>query len=345
MNTELTKLLRPHILEIVPYQSARQEFVNDGRSMTLLDANENPFDSGVNRYPDPFQWDLKRAIAKHKNVQPDQLFLSNGSDELISQLIQLFCNPSKDAVLIAPPTFGMYAVAASIHDVAVKKVPLTRDFQLDVDGLLAAADSATKLLFIPTPNNPTGQHFSKEKLRKLAENFSGILVVDEAYIEFSEEPSMIPWINEFPRLVVCQTFSKAKGMAGIRLGMAFAQPDLIACLNRIKFPYNINVLTQQSALAVLEDQQRISDEITTLLHEKERLKKALIDCSFVQKCYPSDANFFLIRVDDAQKRYQEFLKAGIVVRNTSKYLYCENTLRITVGTPEENHALLTLLKK
>jgi len=343
MKTPLQKLLRPHILAIQPYQSARHEFTDQGDAITFMDANENPFDNGVNRYPDPFQTELKAVLASQKGLSPEQIFLSNGSDESIVLLIQLFCQPGEEAILIAQPTFGMYEVAAQIQDVAVKKVPLTTDFQLDVAGLLASADAHTKLLFIPSPNNPTGNDFPEEELKTLLRGFSGLVVLDEAYWEFSDRPSAIAWLDEFPNLVVLQTFSKAQGRAGIRLGMAFAQPELIDYLNRVKLPYNINILTQQSALRALEETNRTTQQLEWLADEKQKLTNALNRCSFVNKCFPSDANFLLIRVDDAPKRYRQFLEAGIVLRNTSKYLHCDQTLRITVGTPDENNALMALL--
>lgn len=343
MKFDLTNYLRPRLLALSPYQSAREEFTANGREMILLDANENPFATKLNRYPDPLQLELKEQIAAWKGVRIDQLYLSNGSDEFISNIIMGCCEPDRDQIVIVPPTFGMYKVSATTHGVGVVEVPLTDSFQLDVPAILARADASTQLIFIPTPNNPTANNFDLEAIRELVERFPGVVVIDEAYVEFSSNPSVIPWLETYPNLVVCQTFSKAQGMAGARLGMAFAHPDFIAFFNRIKAPYNINSLTIRAALEKLKAQDQVREQVKLLLEERSRLEEAFAHIPFIEKCFPSDANFVLIRVDDSTLRYQQLIDIGIVVRNPSKNLNCENTLRITVGLPEENTQLIEAL--
>ena len=345
MKPKIKKFVRKSLLELSPYQSAREEFVNDGREMILLDANENPFPTAVNRYPDPMQIELKSRIANWKSVDPNQLYLSNGSDEFISQIIMACCEPSKDHILILPPTFGMYKVAARTYGVAVKEVPLDASFQLDVDAILKASDGQSKILFIPTPNNPTANCFKASAIEHLIEEFPGLVVVDEAYAEFTEHNSFVGLINRFTNLVVCQTFSKAQGMAGARLGMTFADPDLITFLNRIKAPYNLNSLTINAALQRLEEQELVKEQVAFMLKERLRLEAAFEEIEFIKTCFPSDANFVLIRLDDSSLRYQQLLDQGIVVRNPSKNTACENTLRISVGLTEENNALINALRK
>jgi len=343
MKIDINRMLRKSLLKLMPYQSARQEFVNEGRKMILLDANENPFETSVNRYPDPLQTKLKKAIAAWKNVEIEQLYLSNGSDEFISQIIQGCCEPGEDQIMIVPPTFGMYKVAAALHGVGVREVPLTSAFQLDVKAILQAADQKTKLLFIPNPNNPTGNSFDSNDLKTLVENFKGLVIIDEAYVEFAEAPSVVPWLNKHSNLIVCQTFSKAQGMAGARLGMAFADKKLISFLNRIKAPYNINSLTLDVAIQKLKEQNIVQAQVAVILKERLRLEAVLQNLPWVETCFPSDANFLLIRVDDSSHRYKQLIPKGIVVRNSSKNVGCENTLRISVGTPEENNILIEVL--
>ena len=345
MEFNLSKYIRPSLISLAPYQSARQEFEGDGRKMILLDANENPFESVVNRYPDPLQQQLKKEIALWKGVEEDQLYLSNGSDEFISQVIMGSCAPGKDQIMIFPPTFGMYKVAANLHGVGVQEVPLTVNFQLDIAAILGAINETTKVIFIPTPNNPTANNFDLNTIEQLLQNFSGLVVVDEAYVEFSSNPSVVSWLDKYPNLLVCQTFSKAQGMAGARLGMAFAHPEMIAFFNRIKAPYNINSLTINAALTRLKEQDKVGAQVAVLLSERKRLEDALATLPIVLHCYPSDANFVLIRVDDSLLRYQQLISEGIVVRNPSKNINCENTLRISVGRPEENDRLIEALKK
>lgn len=344
MKFDYKKYIRTYLLSLTPYQSAREEFTADGREMILLDANENPFATEVNRYPDPLQLELKEQIAEWKGVGVDQLYLSNGSDEFISNVIMGCCEPGQDQIVIVPPTFGMYKVSARTHGVGVVEVPLTDAFQLDVPAILKAVDASCKIIFIPTPNNPTANSFDLNAIKELLENFQGLVLVDEAYVEFSTNPSIIPWLEHYPNLMVSQTFSKAQGMAGARLGMAFAHSDFIRFFNRIKAPYNINTLTINAALNRLKEQDKVREQVQLLLDERRRLEEAFGSIPFIKQCFPSDANFILIRVDDSSLRYQQLIDCGIVVRNPSENLNCENTLRISVGLPEENNRLIDALK-
>ena len=344
MKFDYKKYIRTYLLSLTPYQSAREEFTADGREMILLDANENPFATEVNRYPDPLQLELKEQIAEWKGVGVDQLYLSNGSDEFISNVIMGCCEPGQDQIVIVPPTFGMYKVSARTHGVGVVEVPLTDAFQLDVPAILKAVDASCKIIFIPTPNNPTANSFDLNAIKELLENFQGLVLVDEAYVEFSTNPSIIPWLEDYPNLMVSQTFSKAQGMAGARLGMAFAHSDFIRFFNRIKAPYNINTLTINVALNRLKEQDKVGEQVQLLLDERRRLEEAFGSIPFIKRCFPSDANFILIRVDRSSLRYQQLIDCGIVVRNPSENLNCENTLRISVGLPEENNRLIDALK-
>ena len=336
---------RPEIVALKPYQSAREEFVNDGREMILLDANENPFNNGMNRYPDPMQKKLKQRLAKAKDLTIEQIYLGNGSDEVLNQLMIAFCTPGKDEAIILPPTFGMYQVCADINNVKTIAVPLTKDFQLDVPAILAAQSKRTKMIFIPSPNNPTGNCFALEDIRLLLEQFNGLVVVDEAYVEFAEDQSILPQLRDFDNLIVVQTFSKAQGLAGVRLGMCFGDPQIIHLMNKLKAPYNINVLTQDAVLKRLEEQGIIQQQVLQIRKEKERIISEIKALSFIKKIYPSNANFFLVKVDQSSKRYKQLIERGIVVRNPSKNVNCANTLRITVGTPDENNALISALRK
>ncbi|WP_373549618.1 histidinol-phosphate transaminase [Haliscomenobacter sp.] len=341
---EIANLVRPNIRKLVPYSSARSEF--KGKAEVFLDANENPFETGLNRYPDPLQWKLKAAISQLKAVPAEQIFLGNGSDEAIDLVVRIFCEPRQDHILILPPTYGMYQVSADIADVGLRSVSLTPDFQPDVDAILAAADEHSKILFICSPNNPTGNDVELERIRSLCAQFKGIVVVDEAYIDFSNQASCTSLLPEFPNLIVLQTFSKAWGMAGIRLGMAFASIEIIQLFNKVKPPYNINQLTQQIALEALETSQDDYQQLlSTLLSERERLIKGLGELKFVEKIFPSDANFILVKMDDPNGTYQYLVEEGIIVRNRNSVHLCAGSLRITVGRPEENDALLTALNK
>ena len=341
---EIANLVRPNIRKLVPYSSARSEF--KGKAEVFLDANENPFETGLNRYPDPLQWKLKAAISQLKGVPAEQIFLGNGSDEAIDLVVRIFCEPRQDHILILPPTYGMYQVSADIADVGIRSVSLTSDFQPDVEAILAAADEHSKILFICSPNNPTGNDVELERIRSLCAQFRGIVVVDEAYIDFSNQASCTSLLSEFPNLIILQTFSKAWGMAGIRLGMAFASLEIIQLFNKVKPPYNINQLTQQIALEALEtSQDDYRQLLSTLLNERERLLKGLGELKFVEKIFPSDANFILVKMDDPNGTYQYLVEEGIIVRNRNSVHLCAGSLRITVGRPEENDALLTALNK
>jgi len=341
---EIANLVRPNIRKLVPYSSARSEF--KGKAEIFLDANENPFETGLNRYPDPLQWKLKAAISKLKGVPAEQIFLGNGSDEAIDLVVRIFCEPRQDHILILPPTYGMYQVSADIADVGIRSVSLTPDFQPDVEAILAAADAHSKILFICSPNNPTGNDVELERIRSLCAQFQGIVVVDEAYIDFSKQASCTSLLAEFPNLIVMQTFSKAWGMAGIRLGMAFASTEIIQLFNKVKPPYNINQLTQQIALEALETSyDDYKQLLSTLLSERERLVQGLRELPFVEKVFPSDANFMLIKMDDPNRTYQYLVEEGIIVRNRNTVHLCTGSLRITVGRPEENDALLNALNK
>ena len=344
MDFNLNSFVRSSLLSLQPYQSAREEFVNHGRKMILLDANENPFETNSNRYPDPLQVELKERIAKWKRVALQKLYLSNGSDEFISQLIMCCCEPDRDSILILPPTFGMYQVAAKTHNVGVVEAPLTSDFQIDFEKIKSVLTPKVKIIFIPTPNNPTANSFDNETLHKILSSFTGLVVIDEAYVEFSKEKSFVLQLERYPNLVVCQTFSKAQGLAGARLGMAFAHPELILFLNRIKAPYNINSLTIGTALQRLNEQDKVQSQVKYILNERNILEIELPKISFIEQCYPSDANFILVKVDNSKLRYNHLIERGIVVRNPSKNRGCANTLRITVGLAEENKALLNALK-
>lgn len=339
MNIE--SLLRPNIRRLQPYASARHEFAGEAR--VFLDANENPFDNGLNRYPDPVATPLRHRIAALKGVSPEQVFAGNGSDEAIDLLLRLFCEPRRDAIVVLPPTYGMYEVSAAIADVEVVRVPLQPDFEPDVEAILARADAHTRLLFLCRPNNPTGNLFAERQVRRLVENFPGIVVIDEAYIDFCREASLLSWIADYPNLVVLQTLSKAWGLAGIRLGVAFAQAPLIGWMNAVKPPYNVNQLTQNAALEALAQPERMQQQVAVIVRERDRLAERLAALPFVQQVYPSQANFLLVRVDAPRRLYDFLAEKGIVVRDRSRQPLCEGCLRITVGTPEENAALLEAL--
>ena len=335
---------RPEIVALKPYASARSEFKLGEKQMILLDANENPFDNGMNRYPDPMQLKLKKRLAEAKHLAIDQIFLGNGSDDVLNQLMIAFCAPGKDKAVLLPPTFGMYQVCANINGVETIEVPLTDDFHLDIKAISEVQSKATKIIFIANPNNPTGNCFALEDIRKIIEEFDGLVVVDEAYVEFATDKSVISWINDYHNLIVVQTFSKAQGLAGLRLGMAFAHSEIIDLMNKVKAPYNINSLTQKEILKRLEEQGLIQQQVHRIKLEKEQLMLEFESISFIEKVFPSDANFFLIRMDDSTQRYNELIDRGIVVRDSSKTLNCANTLRITVGTPDENNALIIALR-
>jgi histidinol-phosphate aminotransferase len=345
MMFDLNELIRPNIRDLVAYASARAEF--RGHATVFLDANENSFGSpagdaasGYNRYPDPMQWKLKEKISRIKGVPPQNIFAGNGSDEAIDLLFRAFCRPCVDNVLLLPPTYGMYEVAAKINDVETRTVQLLPDFQLNMEGIADAIDENTKLIFICSPNNPTGNAIAADDIEVLLHNFSGIVVVDEAYINYSRQKTTINMLTEFPNLVVLQTLSKAWGMAALRIGLAFASEEIIAVFNKIKPPYNVNAASLQLALEALEQVTRVNDWIKQTVSERGKLAEQLARFTFVEKVYPSDANFLLVKVADARKLYTFLTGKGIVVRDRSAMPGCEGCLRITVGKPEENNALV-----
>ncbi|TYB76258.1 histidinol-phosphate transaminase [Bizionia myxarmorum] len=340
----IQNLIRPNILKLKPYASARDEFKDFNEALTFLDANENPFENGLNRYPDPQQTALKSRLASVKGCKTNQILLGNGSDEVLDLIFRTFCEPSQDNVLLLPPTYGMYEVLANINNVEILKVNLSVDFQPEVSTILETANQNTKLLFLCSPNNPTANNFEAKSIEKLLQEFKGMVVIDEAYSDFSESESWISRLNEFPNLIVIQTLSKAYGLAGIRLGMCMASAEVISVLNSIKPPYNINQLTQETALKCLENLDVVSDQIKLINAERQRVISELESVEIIKKLYPSHANFILVKVDDANKRYKELIEKEIVVRNRSKEPLCENCLRLTIGTPDENTKLVTVLK-
>ncbi|MEP6904126.1 MAG: histidinol-phosphate transaminase [Actinomycetota bacterium] len=346
MSFNLQNLIRENIKRLTPYSSARKEF--SGAARIFLDANENSFGSPLpvnyNRYPDPQQSKIKEKVAAIKNIKPSEIFIGNGSDEAIDLLFRIFCRPAEDNVLICPPTYGMYQVSADINDVLIKRANLTMDFQLDFQAIEKAIDANTKLLFICSPNNPTGNSFGREGILKLAKKFGGIIVIDEAYIHFSKQQSLLAEINDFPNLVVLQTFSKAWGLAGLRVGLAFANEEIVKLFNKVKPPYNISQIAQEAILDALENREKVKKTIAEIIFERQKLSKKLREFSFVKQIYPSDANFILVKTTDAEKIYAFLLDEKIVVRNRNSVELCEGCLRITVGAPGENKILLNSLK-
>jgi len=345
MKFDINTITRENVKILKPYSSARDEFEDfDTADMIFLDANENPFQNGVNRYPDPQQNSVKAILAKNNNVKSSQILLGNGSDEVLDLLFRAFCEPKTDNIISLPPTYGMYSVLANINAVENREVLLSNDFQPQVEKILDAVDDNTKIIFLCSPNNPTGNSFSDESVVTLLKNFKGLIVIDEAYIDFSEKESWLTEIDEYPNLVITQTLSKAYGLAGIRLGICYASEGVISVLNKIKPPYNVNELTQQRAIVRLNDSEKIKTEISSIIEQREQLLKVLRDVSFVEKIYPTEANFVLIKVDDANKRYNELIAKGIVIRNRTTQPLCENMLRLTIGIPEENAVLIKELK-
>jgi histidinol-phosphate aminotransferase len=338
----LEQLVCPHILKMEPYSSARLEF--KGEASIYLDANENTIRRTYNRYPHPLQTNLKLVIKPLLNLEKEQIFLGNGSDESIDLLMRMFCVAGQDAIITLPPTYGMYKVSASLNNIEAIEIPLEANYQPNVAAILAAQNERTKILFVCSPNNPTGNDFDLQKIEELILGFDGIVVVDEAYIHFSTQASCVPLIEKYSNLIVLQTFSKAWGMAGIRLGMALANSAIIDLFNKIKLPYNVNVLTEEYALNELQDLTTIKQDIASILAEREQLKTQLAALSCVEIIYPSSANFLLIKVDQADQVYQFLVEKGIIVRNRSKVPLCANCLRITVGTKDENKVLIERLK-
>lgn len=335
--------IRKNILELLPYSTARDEY-QGGDISVWLDANESPYNNGVNRYPDPHQKALKVAIATLKGIAPDHLFVGNGSDEAIDLCFRIFCEPGEDNVVAIAPTYGMYAVAAAINNVEVREVALEPEtYQLDVAGMLAAVDSHTRLLWVCSPNNPTGNAFPLAQLEALANHFSGVLVVDEAYADFSSQPSMLAVLQKHPNVVVLQTLSKAWGMAGLRLGLAFASTEIADLFDRVKYPYNVNAPTQVDVIHRLQTEPHDA-HVAEVVKQRELLKKQLAAFAFVKKVYPSDANFLLVKVNHADALYDYLVTKGFIVRNRNRVKGCEGCLRITVGTPDENASLIQSLK-
>lgn len=339
----LETLIRNNVKTMQPYASARDEFKETNRDMVFLDANENPFATCANRYPDPQQLALKQKLADLKLVAVENILLGNGSDEVLDLIFRAFCEPNSDSVLITPPTYGMYEVLANLNALNIQKVLLNEDFQLNVKAILDSISSGTKLLCLCSPNNPTGNLLSANDIETLLKSFNGLVLIDEAYIDFSETVSWVSRLEEFPNLIVTQTLSKAYAMAGVRLGICYASSDIIRILNKIKPPYNINQLTLDYVLNNLET-SKVQEQTAILLTEKEKLIKALSALQYVGTVYPSDANFVLVQVDNATARYRQLLENGIVVRNRTNQPLCENCLRISIGTPSENELLISVMK-
>ena len=339
----LEELTRRNIWELEPYSSARDEYKGVEASV-FLDANESPFNAPNNRYPDPLQLDLKKRIASLKQVRPEQIFLGNGSDEAIDLLFRVFCNPGQDNVVAIAPTYGMYEVCAHVNDVAYRKVLLDDTYQITADQLLGATDEHTKIIFLCSPNNPTGNNLYRAEIVKLLENFEGLVFLDEAYNDFSDEPSFLAQLDQYPNLVVLQTFSKAWGCAAIRLGMAFASSAIINLLNKVKYPYNVNLLTQKEALQMMDRHSLVNEWISSVLGERTRVMEQFSMLPCCRQIYPTQANFFLTRVTDAKQIYQYLVSKGIIVRNRSNVVLCSDCLRITIGTRSENDQLLEALR-
>src|SRR3970040_748204 len=341
---DINNLVRENVKQMKPYSSARDEFEDfDTADMIFLDANENPFENGVNRYPDPQQSNVKKVLAKQKNVKANQILLGNGSDEVLDLIFRAFCEPKVDNVITLPPTYGMYGVLANINAVENREVLLSEEFQPQVEKILEAVDENTKIIFLCSPNNPTANSFLDKSVVYLLQNFKGLVVIDEAYIDFSKKQSWMNELDEYPNLIITQTLSKAYGLAGIRMGICYASSAVIGILNKIKPPYNVNELTQKRALERLADKEKIQLEIDSIIIQREDLLKVLHQVKFVDKIYPTEANFVLIKVDDANRRYDELIAKGIVIRNRTTQPLCENCLRLTVGTEEENRRLMDAL--
>ncbi len=338
----IKSLVRKNILNMKPYSSARDEF--KGEAEIFLDANENPYPSPYNRYPDPLQWKVKEKISEIKGVKTQQIFLGNGSDEAIDLLIRAFCEPNVDSILITPPTYGMYAVCADINAVTVEQLQLTADFDIDINNLPTSFTPSTKILFLCSPNNPSGNLLSRDKVIEVLKRFPGLVVVDEAYIDFTSSKSFSDELSNYPNLVILQTFSKAWGLAGLRLGMCFASKEIIDIINKIKYPYNVNVFTQEQGLQALLQEEKKNENVKEIIRERNSLAESLTKLSIVTKIFPSDANFLLVKVKDATSTYHYLMQKGIIVRDRSNVTLCDNAIRITIGTPKENRDLLNALK-
>ena len=339
----LEELVRPNVWRMRPYSSARNEF--QGNASVFLDANENPWNEPINRYPDPLQRQVKARISQLKGMDSASIFLGNGSDEAIDLVIRAFCEPKEDNIVTIAPSYGMYEVAAETNDVECRKVALDDHFDLDIPALWAAVDAHTKVIFLCSPNNPSGNSLNREAIYQLLRDFEGLVGVDEAYIDFSAQPSFLSELTQHPNLIVLQTFSKAWGAAAIRLGMAFAAPAIIDVLNKIKYPYNINLLVQNKALELMENEAEMRQEVKAILAERARMAKRLSEAPFGFEVFPSDANFLLVRVGDADQLYKALVDRGIIVRNRNRVQKCEGCLRITIGLPAENDLLLDALSE
>jgi histidinol-phosphate aminotransferase len=342
-NFNINNLVRENIKKLQSYSSARDEFKDFTHNMVYLDANENPFSNGINRYPDPQQKMLKSILSKQKRINENQILLGNGSDEVLDLVFRAFCEPNVDNVITLPPTYGMYGVLANINAIENKEVLLSADFQPNIDDIVKNINANTKIIFLCSPNNPTGNSFDDQAVLTLLKNFNGLVIIDEAYIDFSKNESWLQEINDYPNLVITQTLSKAYAMAGLRVGILYASTEIISILNKIKPPYNINNLSQETAIKKLE-QTTLDFQVKKIISERKKMVESLVSIPFVAKIYPSDANFILIKVDDANKRYNQLIENGIVIRNRSNQTLCENCLRITIGTKEENEKLITVLK-
>ena len=337
----INNIIRPNVKAMKAYSSARDEFqdINDG--FVFLDANENPFNNGLNRYPDPLQRNVKSILSEIKNFPANQILLGNGSDEVLDLIFRAFCEPNQDNVIAISPSYGMYSVLANLNAVAYRKSLLTEDnFQPNIEDIFSKVDENTKMIFLCSPNNPTGEIIKREAILEIVNRFNGLVIIDEAYIDFATEPSWIEEINNYPNVIVTQTLSKAVGLAGIRLGILYASQEIVAVLNKIKPPYNINQLTQLKAIEILSDYEKVVAVTNAIIQQKEVLEQALTEVSFVEKIYPSDANFILIKVDNANERYNQLVEKGIVIRNRNNDDLCKNCLRITVGTEIENKKLV-----
>lgn len=339
---DIQKIVRPNIWALKPYSCARDEF--QGEASVYLDANENPYNAPFNRYPDPLQLAVKAEIEKVKGVAVKNIFLGNGSDEAIDLVYRVFCEPKEDNVVAIAPTYGMYGVCADVNNVAYRTVLLDEQFQFKADALLKQADDKTKVMWLCSPNNPTGNALDEQEIEKLLKAFKGIVVVDEAYIDFSSHPSWVKRLSDYPNLIILQTLSKAWASAGLRMGMAFASEEIIALFNKVKYPYNVNILTQNKALEMLRSPKTVSDWVATLLKERSVMVEELQKLAIVEKIYPTDANFVLVKVKDAVKSYDHLVSKGIIVRSRHTVVLCGNCLRITVGTKEENATLIRELK-
>lgn len=339
----IQNLVRKTILNMKSYSSARDEFKEFETNMFFLDANENPFSNGYNRYPDPQQKLLKTLLAQQKRVSQNQILFGNGSDEVLDLLLRVFCEPNQDNIITLPPTYGMYGVLADLNAIENREILLTKDFEPNVDEILNGVSENTKIIFLCSPNNPTGNSFSDESILYLLRNFNGLVVLDEAYIDFSAKESWLSELNDFPNLVIIQTLSKAYGLAGLRVGIAYASDEIISILNKIKPPYNLNTSSQEIALKKLT-QNTLTAQVKKIVSERENIIDAFKSITFIERIFPSEANFILIKVDDATLRYNQLIQNGIVVRNRNNQPLCDNCLRITIGTKEENNQLITTLK-